>query len=249
MTSTERRPLSAKVCVVTGGAGTLGGAIARRFVTDGALVMLADLDEETARAAADAIGAASRQVDVADQVSVEGLIDAAVERYGRLDVLVNNAGVLCPSARIHNQTANNWERAIAVNLLGVVYGMTAAIRVMRTQVSGGAIVNTGSVAALTAWSHSGPYGATKAAVVQLTKIAALEYATDGIRVNCVCPGLFDSAMLAGLPDEAVEAARARHPAGTGQAEDVVGAFAYLASDDARWTTGVALPVDGGYAVQ
>ena len=117
---------------------------------------------------------------------------------------------------------------------------------MRAQQSG-SIVLTASVAGLTAWSHAAPYCATKAAVIQLAKVAAVEYARDGIRVNCVCPGTFRSGIHDELPPEALDAIAAKHPLGLGTAADLVGAYSYLASDAARWTTGSALVVDGGYA--
>jgi 3-oxoacyl-[acyl-carrier protein] reductase len=111
----------------------------------------------------------------------------------------------------------------------------------------GSIVLTASVAGLTAWSHSAPYCATKAAVISLAKVAAVEYARDGIRVNCVCPGTFRSAIHDGLPDDALHAIAARHPLGLGSPADLVGAYSYLAGDDSRWTTGAALVIDGGYS--
>jgi len=117
---------------------------------------------------------------------------------------------------------------------------------MRPQHSG-SIVLTASVSGLTAWSHAAPYCATKAAVIQLAKVAAVEYARDGIRVNCVCPGTFRSAIHDGLPPGALDAVAERHPLGLGTAADLVGAYSYLASDAARWTTGSALVVDGGYS--
>ena len=121
-----------------------------------------------------------------------------------------------------------------------------AVPVMRTQQSG-SIILTASVAGLTAWSHAAPYCATKAAVIQLAKVAAVEYARDGIRVNCVCPGTFLSGIHKDLPQEAIDAIAAKHPLGLGDADDLVGAYSYLASDAARWTTGAALVIDGGYA--
>jgi 3-oxoacyl-[acyl-carrier protein] reductase len=117
---------------------------------------------------------------------------------------------------------------------------------MRAQ-HAGSIVLTASVSGLTAWSHAAPYCATKAAVIQLAKVAAVEYARDGIRVNCVCPGTFESAIHADLPQEAIDAIAARHPLGLGSPDDLVGAYGYLVSDAARWTTGSAVVVDGGYA--
>src|SRR5205823_8662432 len=133
-----------------------------------------------------------------------------------------------------------------INVLGAVNGIGAAVPVMREQ-KAGSIVLTASVAGLTAWSHAAPYCATKAAVIQLAKVGAVEYARDGIRVNCVCPGTFLSAIHADLPPEAIDAIAAKHPLGLGAAADLVGAYSYLASDASRWTTGSAIVVDGGYA--
>jgi 3-oxoacyl-[acyl-carrier protein] reductase len=184
--------------------------------------------------------------DVSDFAEVESVVDLAVERFGRLDVLISNAGVLSANGRIHNLATEDWERAFRINLLGAVNGIRAAVAVMRPQQSG-SIVLTASVAGLTAWSHAAPYCATKAAVIQLAKVAAVEYARDGIRVNCVCPGTFLSAIHADLPPEALDALAERHPLGLGSATDLVGAFSYLAGDSSSWTTGSAMVVDGGYS--
>jgi 3-oxoacyl-[acyl-carrier protein] reductase len=184
--------------------------------------------------------------DVSDFSQVDAVVKRAVERFGRLDVLVSNAGVLSPNGRIHNLSTEDWERAFRVNVLGAVNGIKAAVGVMRPQKSG-SIVLTASVSGMTAWSHAAPYCATKAAVIQLAKVAAVEYARDGIRVNCVCPGSFESAIHADLPQEALDTIAARHPLGFGSADDLVGAYSYLASDASKWTTGSALVVDGGYS--
>jgi 3-oxoacyl-[acyl-carrier protein] reductase len=184
--------------------------------------------------------------DVTDPAQVEAVVGLAMERFGRLDVLISNAGVLAPNGRIHNLATDDWERTFRINVMGAVNGIRAAVGVMRPQQSG-SIVLTASVAGLTAWSHSAPYCATKAAVIQLAKVAAIEYARDGIRVNCVCPGTFRSAIHDGLPEEALEAMASRHPLGLGSAVDVAGAYSYLAGEESRWTTGAALVVDGGYS--
>src|SRR4029434_9605473 len=152
--------------------------------------------------------------DVSDPAQVDAVVAAAVECFGRLDVLISNAGVLAPTARIHTLASDAWERAFRVNVLGAVNGIRAAVGVMRPQGSG-SIVLTASVSGLTAWSHAAPYCATKAAVIQLAKVAAVEYARDGIRVNCVCPGTFRSAIHAELAEDALDAIAARHPLGLG----------------------------------
>jgi NAD(P)-dependent dehydrogenase (short-subunit alcohol dehydrogenase family) len=174
------------------------------------------------------------------------VITLAVERFGRLDVMISNAGVLSPNGRIHNLATEEWERAFRINLLGAVNGIRAAVAVMRPQRSG-SIVLTASVSGLTAWSHAAPYCATKAAVIQLAKVAAVEYARDGIRVNCVCPGTFRSASMTIFRRTRSTPSPARHPLGLGSATDLAGAYSYLASDASRWTTGSAIVVDGGYS--
>jgi 3-oxoacyl-[acyl-carrier protein] reductase len=241
-----------RVVVVTGAGGALGGALAARFAGEpGTDLVLSDvsgpsLDATVAGLPGEHGGVATHLADVSDIAQVEAVVALAVERFGRLDVLVSNAGVLSPNGRIHNLTTDDWERAFRVNVLGAVNGIRAAVPVMRAQGSG-SIVLTASVSGLTAWSHAAPYCVTKAGVIQLAKVAAVEYARDGIRVNCVCPGTFRSAIHDDLPPEALDAIASRHPLGLGAAGDVVGAYSYLASDASRWTTGAALVVDGGYS--
>jgi NAD(P)-dependent dehydrogenase (short-subunit alcohol dehydrogenase family) len=241
-----------RVIAITGAGGALGGAISRRLAdepdTD---LVLSDVSEQSLAATMEAVGAGRKGVatalaDVSQFEQVDSVVRLAVEQFGRLDVLISNAGVLSPNGRIHNLSTEDWETAFRVNVLGAVNGIRAAVSVMRGQHSG-SIVLTASVAGLTAWSHSAPYCATKAAIIQLAKVAAVEYARDGIRVNCVCPGTFRSAIHDGLPKEALDAIAARHPLGLGSAGDLVGAYSYLAGDESRWTTGAALVIDGGYS--
>lgn len=245
--------LHGKIVVLTGAGGSLGSALAVAFATEGAsAVVLADLGPETMAVVAKAVASAGSRAqvhacDVTDASAVDDLVAAAVDEFGRLDVFVNNAGVLNPNGRIHNLTDTDWRRVIDVNLMGTVHGIRSAVQVMRKQESGGSIINTASVAGMTAWSHAAPYGATKAAVIHLTRIAALEYAREHVRVNCVCPGTFLSNIHSGVPKEALESIRDRHPLGLGTTSDLVGAFIYLASDEARWTSGSAIVVDGGYS--
>ncbi len=242
-----------RTIIITGAARGLGRALARRFAAEPATsLVLADVDEQGLRETGAEIASTAAAVrelptDVGDPDAVDRLVDEAVAQFGGLDVMINNAGVLSPNARIHNLTAADWERTLRVNLMGVVHGIVAAVRVMRGS-GGGSIINTASIAGVTAWTHSAPYGASKAAVIHLTKMAAVEYAREGIRVNCVCPGSFASAMQSEVPAAAMELVAKQHPLGLGTPEDLVGAYAYLASDDARWTTGAALQVDGGYSL-
>ncbi len=241
-----------RVIVITGAGGTLGAALSRQFAGEpDTHVVLSDVSDSSLAATMAGLpdagaGIETMLADVSDVAQVEAVVARAVERFGHLDVLISNAGVLAPNGRIHNLETEDWERAFRVNVLGAVNGIRAAVPVMRSQHSG-SIVLTASVAGLTAWSHAAPYCATKAAVIQLAKVGAVEYARDGIRVNCVCPGTFLSGIHADLPQEAIDAIAAKHPLGLGAPADLVGAYSYLASDASRWTTGSAIVVDGGYA--
>jgi len=249
MTTEPRRR---RVVVINGAGGALGAAISGRLAAEPATdLVLSDVSAASLDATVAALGLPDGTVeamlaDVGDEAQVAAVVARAVERFGHLDVLISNAGALSPNGRIHNLTTEDWERAFRVNVMGAVNGIRAAVAVMRPQRSG-SIVLTASVSGLTAWSHAAPYCATKAAVIQLAKVAAVEYARDGIRVNCVCPGTFRSAIHDELPAEALDAIATRHPLGLGAPDDLVGAYSYLASDDARWTTGSALVVDGGYS--
>jgi NAD(P)-dependent dehydrogenase (short-subunit alcohol dehydrogenase family) len=241
-----------RVIAILGAGGTLGAAISRQLAGESlAGLVLSDISAASLEATIDGMpdnGASieTAVADVSDFQQVEAVVERALERFGHLDVLVSNAGVLSPNGRIHNLTVEDWERAFRVNIMGPVNAIRAAVPAMRQQKSG-SIILTASVAGLTAWSHASPYCVTKAAVIHLAKVAAVEYARDGIRVNCVCPGTFMSAMHADLPPAAIDAIAAKHPLGLGSPADLVGAYSYLASDASRWTTGSAIVVDGGYA--
>jgi 3-oxoacyl-[acyl-carrier protein] reductase len=244
--------MSRRVIAISGAGGALGGELARHFArepdTD---IVLSDVSAASLDATVEELGDVEGAVetllaDVSDIEQVEAVVARAVECFGRLDAFISNAGVLSPNGRIHNLTDDDWDRSFRVNVMGAVNGIRAAVPVMRKQQSG-SIVLTASVSGLTAWSHAAPYCATKAAVIQLAKVAALEYARDGIRVNCVCPGTFRSAIHDELPPEALDAIASRHPLGLGSAADLIGAYAYLTSEASRWQTGSAVVVDGGYS--
>jgi 3-oxoacyl-[acyl-carrier protein] reductase len=245
-------PASRRAVVITGAGGALGGALSAHFAgepdTDVVLsdVSAASLDATVAALPGGRGAVETVLADVGEITDVEAVVARAVDAFGRVDVLVSNAGVLSPNGRIHNLSTDDWERAFRINVLGAVNGIRAVVPVMRAQQSG-SIVLTASVSGLTAWSHAAPYCATKAAVIQLAKVAAVEYARDGIRVNCVCPGTFRSAIHDELPEAALDTIASKHPLGLGAARDLVGAYAYLAGDAARWTTGSAVVVDGGYS--
>jgi len=243
--------LSGRTAVITGAAGTLGAALVAGFLkADCRAVLMVDLDPDAldvarSRFASDRVR--SMVCDVGDTEAMDDVVQQAEREFGQVDIMVNNAGVIAPNARLHHSEIAAWERALRVNVIGTLNGTKAALSVMRPRRSG-SIINTGSVAGVTAWTHSGPYCVSKAAVIHLTKVTALEYADDGIRVNCVCPGSFESGMFSSVPRAAIDAIDARHPLGLGTAEDLVGAYVYLASEASRWTTGSVLMVDGGYSV-
>jgi meso-butanediol dehydrogenase / (S,S)-butanediol dehydrogenase / diacetyl reductase len=241
-----------RVIAVLGAGGSLGAALSHQLA--GELVaglVLSDISETSLATTMDGMPENAPPIetalaDVSDFNQVEAVVAQAVERFGRLDVLISNAGVLSPNGRIHNLTTEDWERSFRVNVMGPVNAIRAAVGPMRQQKSG-SIILTASVSGLTAWSHASPYCVTKAGVIHLAKVAAVEYARDGIRINCVCPGTFVSQMHADLPPAALEAIGAKHPLGLGSPNDLVGAYSYLASDASRWTTGSAIVVDGGYS--
>jgi NAD(P)-dependent dehydrogenase (short-subunit alcohol dehydrogenase family) len=242
--------LNGKTAVITGAGGELGRALAQRFVAEGvAGLVLGDIDAAALDNTAHTVQGSDTKVsavvtDVTDRSAVDALVDEAVQAHGRLDVMVNNAGVLSPAARIHRLAPADWQRVLDINFHGVLHGVESALRVMRPQ-RDGVIINTASVAGLTAWAYAAPYGVSKAAVIHLTRVAAVEYAPDRVRVNCVCPGAFPSAIHKDSPPGAMDTLAARHPLGLGTADDVTGAFVYLASEDSGWTTGAVLSVDGG----
>jgi meso-butanediol dehydrogenase / (S,S)-butanediol dehydrogenase / diacetyl reductase len=241
-----------RVIVILGAGGALGAAISRQLAGEpDTRLVLSDISAESLDATLGGLpegGAPVERVlaDVSDVEQVEAVVERALEHFGHLDVVVSNAGVLPPSGRIHNLTTEDWERAFRINVMGAVNAIRAAVPTMRARGSG-SIILTASVSGLTAWTHAAPYCVTKAGVISLAKVAAVEYARDGIRVNCVCPGTFLSGIHADLPQEALDAMAAKHPLGLGAAGDLVGAFSYLASDASRWTTGSAIVVDGGYS--
>lgn len=237
-----------RVAVVTGGASGIGAAAARQFHREGASVVIADLDEARGAVLASELGSRARFLvtDVSDFSAVEALVGAALSAFGRLDVLFNNAGVGSFSP-LPALSVESWRQVLAVDLDGVFFGMKAAIPVMRDQ-GGGAIVNTASISGLTGDYGFAAYNAAKAAVINLTRTAAIDHAREGIRVNAVCPGPVDTPIVAGIGavpglraawDEAVPMGRFAAP------EEVAEVAVFLASDAASYMTGAIIAVDGG----
>jgi NAD(P)-dependent dehydrogenase (short-subunit alcohol dehydrogenase family) len=253
--------LEGKVVVITGVGSGVGRATARLFARQGAFVVGGDVREdwgkETTRLVNEAGGPEAHFVpcDVTQEDQVRDLVEAAVSIHGRLDVMMNNVGVSTPrlGMSFEDHDAADWKRLIDVNLLGVAHGCKYAMLRFRAQGGGGVIVNTGSAAGMVGWGGV-PYGATKAAVIQLTRGLAIEAAPLGIRVNCLCPGAIDTnfmvppeAAFQPKPPQLLEGLGKQHPLGRPiEAEDCANAALYLASDLSSNVTGIALPVDGGY---
>jgi NAD(P)-dependent dehydrogenase (short-subunit alcohol dehydrogenase family) len=246
-----------KVALVTGGASGIGRATALTFAREGAKLVVADLNEDSGRQTVHMLTeqggeALFVRTDVSKAVEVQALISQAVATYGRLDCAHNNAGIGSrPRAPLHESTEETWDRVLAINLKGVWLCMKYEILHMRTQ-GGGAIVNTASALGLVGMPHASAYVASKHGVVGLTKTAALEYAQQGIRVNCVCPGVIHTPMTESLLRDPELRARllASEPIGrVGTPEEIAEAVVWLCSDAASFVTGHTMTVDGGYVVQ
>jgi NAD(P)-dependent dehydrogenase (short-subunit alcohol dehydrogenase family) len=250
--------LRGKVALVTGASSGIGRAAAIAIAREGAKVIVADMAEaqgiETVNLIKASGGeAAFTKCDVARAADAEALVAAAVKTYGRLDCAYNNAGIAGKIARTADDTEENFDRIIAVNLRGVWLCMEYEIQQMTKQGHGGAIVNTASAAGLVG-SHGMPaYTASKHGVIGLTKTAALEYARANIRVNAVCPGVIDTAMVAGMvatyPRLKEVLVGVEPVARMGKPAEIAEAVAWLLSDAASFVTGCAMPVDGGMTAQ
>jgi 3alpha(or 20beta)-hydroxysteroid dehydrogenase len=232
--------LQGRVALITGGARGQGAAHGRRLATEGAKVVLADVLDGEAYAAdlrADGLDVRFRRLDVTSPDEWA----AAIGELDRLDVLVNNAGIV-RVAPVAEETDEGWARTLAVNATGVFYGMRAAIPAM-LRTGGGSIINVASIYGPVGAPGYVAYTASKGAVLAMTKVAALEHAADGIRVNAILPGPVRSAMSEEEGDASVDVTPLRRRA---EPEEISGAVAFLASDDAAYVTGAEFAVDGGY---
>jgi 3-oxoacyl-[acyl-carrier protein] reductase len=239
-----------KVALVTGAGGGIGGAIARRFAAEGASVLCTDRDlakaETTAAAIAEAGGKASAfRADVAMPDDCEAQVGEADRRYGRLDILVNNAGIGLHKLALDTSLAD-WDRVLRINLTGSFLTAQAAARRMLAQGGGGRIIQIGSISGQRGNMGGVAYGASKAAVMHVCKVLAVELSSQGIMVNAIAPGPIETGISAHGPSRR-QNYLARIPTHSyGTVEAVAAAALYLASDECQWVTGHILNVDGGY---
>lgn len=255
------RVLDGKSAVVTGAGSGVGRATALRFAAEGARVVVADLRRDWADETVRQIGAAGGtavavECDVSQDEQVARVIAAAVDNFGRLDILFNNVGIPTPrlGMAFEEHDVDDFDRLVAVNLRGVFLGCKYAVIRFKEQGGGGVILNTGSIAGLVGWGGT-VYGATKGGVHQLTRAVAVECAPFGIRVNAICPGVVETSLGVPAADrqgylESVRRFADRIPLRRiGQPEDVAAAVAFLASDEARHITGADWLIDGGQTLQ
>ncbi len=249
----SQTPLKDKVALVTGGASGIGRATCLAFAREGARVVVSDVDAETGEACADEIrrsggDAVFRRADVSDESEVEALVATAVERFGRLDCALNNAGISGAGGPLQQISLDDFRRTLDINLIGVFLCMKHEIAAM-LESGGGAIVNTASGAGVIATPFLSPYAASKHAILGLTKTAAVENARSGVRINAILPGSTDTPMLRATMDgnpEIEKLVLRSMPGGRlGRPEEIAEAVVWLCSDRASFVTGDSMLVDGG----
>jgi NAD(P)-dependent dehydrogenase (short-subunit alcohol dehydrogenase family) len=251
--------LKDKVAIVTGAGTGIGKAIAEVFAEEGAKVVVADLNKDTGEQTAESLRRAGREAsfchtDVSQAAQVENMVNTAVKRYGRLDALVNNAGIMI-LGRLVETREEDWDRLHSINLKGVFLGCKYAIPAM-IRSGGGSIVNIGSVLGFVGDPDLAAYGAAKGGVIALTKVAALTYGPDGVRVNCICPGDVETPLTLDYFNTDPDPARLRQEVYSKYAlrriatpREVGASAAFLASDESSFMTGSTLVIDGGLTVK
>lgn len=244
--------LTGKVALVTGGNGGIGLGMAKGLAAIGATVMIAGRDADKNRGAVEAVGgkADAIAVDLAEEGGAKAAMDAVVRKFGRLDILINNAGINIRKSP-QDYSLEEWHRVLNINLTSLFTCCQAAYPHLKAR--GGKIINIGSMMSIFGASFAAPYGASKGGVVQLTKSLACAWAADNIQVNAVLPGWIDTELTKGAREQVSglhEKVLARTPAGRwGAPEDMAGIAMFLASPASDFVTGTAIPVDGGYSAQ
>jgi 3-oxoacyl-[acyl-carrier protein] reductase len=248
--------LKDKVCLITGGAAGIGKATAQRFAEEGAKVVICDLAEDAGKQVAEEIGGEFYKVNVADRQEVQGWIDAVVEKFGRVDVIINNAGVLRDGQLVKvkegelvkQMSEEDFDLVIGVNLKGV-FNCTQAVSPQMIKQGEGVILNATSIVGLDGNFGQTNYVATKAGVIGMTKVWARELGRFNIRVNAVAPGFTLTEMVKQMPEKILDGMVAQTPLKRlGEPRDIANAYLFLASEEAEFISGVTLRVDGGIVI-
>lgn len=243
------------MAIVTGAASGIGESTAILFAAEGAKVVLTDVNEQDGQAVADRIKSSGGEAvflkaDAGSVSDAEKTVQLALDTYGRLDIAVNNAGIGGHSGPVADYPVEAWQKVIDINLSGVFYGMKYQIPAIEKTAGKGSIINVASILGSVGFANAPAYVAAKHGVVGLTKVAALEYSSKGIRINSVGPGFVETQILDALPKEMLEALAQLHPIGRlGKSPEVAELFLWLASDKASFVTGSYYPIDGGYLAQ
>ena len=244
--------LAGKVCIITGAARGIGHATAMKFAREGAKVVVCDLDRNTVDAAVDDVRDAGGEahgfvVDVTAPASIQAMVDAVMQRYGRIDVLVNNAGIV-QDAQLLKMREDQFDRVIDVNLKGT-YNCTKAMAAIMVEQGAGVILNASSIVGIYGNFGQTNYAASKFGVIGMVKTWARELGRKGVRANAVCPGFVETSIISSIPEKVLEAMKARVPLGRlAKPEDIANTYAFLASDEASYINGAVIEVSGGATI-